>query len=188
MEISLYNQLLTVLFSFVLGIPCGLLYDLFKVIRCALMPSYTEKFISKHINKEYKRIENPIKEKKSSSKIPLYIFIGILDVLYFIFLIPVFCIFTYIMNDGILRWYIFFFSLLGFVVYKITIGRINAVIIDYMSFYLRVLLKYLIFFVKMPINKLKEKQNEIKIKLKKKNEKANDKKETERNVLISFGK
>lgn len=189
MEISIYNQLTTVLFSIVLGAFCGILYDIVKIFRNVLVQNYSEKFKIKHLNKTFKGINNPLLNRISKkSKIYSYITIMLFDILYFILLTPIFCIFTYIMNDGIVRWYIFVFSLLGFTGYKISIGRLFGAIIDYFSFYLRILIIYLVKFIKIPLKKLnlKQKINTLKGKFKRKNIKNLN--ESKREVLIQFGK
>mgnify|MGYP003304112812 CR=1 FL=1 len=66
MEISIYNQLLTVLFSVVLGAFCGILYDLVKIFRKILVPEYNKKLINKQSKKQYKGISNPIFKSNSS--------------------------------------------------------------------------------------------------------------------------
>ena len=189
MEISIYNQLITVLFSLALGALCGILYDIVKISRNVLVPNYSEKFKIKQSNKQYKGINNPILKKISKKyKIYAYIIIMLSDIIYFILLTPVFCIFTHIMNDGIVRWYIFVFSLVGFIIYKISIGRFFGSIIDYFSFYLRILIQYLISFIKIPLKKLnlKQKISAIKEKIKRKDIIKSD--ESKREILIKYGK
>lgn len=189
MEISIYNQLLTVIFSVVLGAFCGILYDLVKIFRKILVKEYNKKLINKQSKKQYKGISNPIFKRKSKKyKIYSYIITMLFDIFYFIILTPVFCIFTYIMNNGIVRWYIFVFSLIGFVLYKVSIGRISGSIIDSFSFQLRILILYLIKFIKIPLKKLnlKQKINTLKGKFKRKNIKNLN--ESKREVLIQFGK
>lgn len=189
MEISIYNQLLTVLFSVVLGAFCGILYDLVKIFRKILVPEYNKKLINKQSKKQYKGISNPIFKRKSKKyKIYSYIITMLFDIFYFIILTPAFCIFTYIMNNGIVRWYIFVFSLIGFVLYKVSIGRISGSIIDCFSFQLRILILYLIKFIKIPLKKLnlKQKINTLKGKFERKNIKNLN--ESKREVLIQFGK
>lgn len=189
MEISIYNQLITVLFSIILGPFCGVLYDLIKIFRKVFVLEYSEKFIIKQSRKEYKGINNPILRKKSRRyKIYSYITTMFFDIFYFILLTPVFCVFTYIMNNGIIRWYIFVFSLVGFVLYKISIGRLFGSIIDYFSFYLRILILYLIKFIKIPLKKLNLKQKISSIKEKVKRKDMINSNESHREVLIQFGK
>ena len=65
MEISIYNQLLTVLFSVVLGAFCGIIYDLVKIFRKILVKEYNKKLINKQSKKQYKGISNPIFKRKS---------------------------------------------------------------------------------------------------------------------------
>lgn len=189
MEISIYNQLTTVLFSIVLGAFCGILYDIVKIFRNVLVQNYSEKFKIKHLNKTFKGINNPLLNRISKkSKIYSYITIMLFDILYFILLTPIFCIFTYIMNDGIVRWYIFVFSLLGFTGYKISIGRLFGAIIDYFSFYLRILIIYLVKFIKIPFKRLNLRAKIDIIKAKAKNKNKTKAEVGKRELIIQFGK
>ena len=181
MDISVRNQILTVFFSFLIGIPCGFIYDVFYFFRMLNFPNYSEKFILKNKDKKFKRIDNPLNKKIGKNRrIASFIVIGIIDVIYFLLLAPVFCIFIYIRNDGIIRWYIFVFSIVGAITYKLTAGKVISCIIAYMSFYTRVLIENFFLIVKTPIKNL------LKNYKRKKNREQHE--ENNKKILLKIGK
>lgn len=188
MEISISKQLLTVLFSIVLGLFCGIIYDLFKIFRVVITQNYDEKTLNKLKEKQFKRITNPImsKEIKSHKAIKLIV-VGLLDIIYFFTLLPIFCVFTYVTNEGEFRWFIFVFALFGVIAYKKSFGRLNGLIIAYFSFYFNVLVAYLLFFSKIPIKRL---NNKIKMYFSSRKAKKKEKirEIANKELLISFGK
>ena len=181
MEISIFEQTITSLLSLILGVFCGVFYDFIKIFRIVLVEEYNIKFKERQKIKVFPKIQNPVlKETSKKENIYKILVISAFDIFYFLSLIPVFCIYTYVMSDGILRWYIFVFALLGVITYKFTLGRLSAHILSYLSYYLHILFLYLMYFIKIPIKKLK---NKIKISKKIKN-----KKKTSQKIIYNFGK
>lgn len=188
MEISISKQLLTVLLSIVLGLFCGVIYDLFKVFRVVITHNYDEKVAVKLKEKQFKKITNPVMSKESKShKIINQIVVSLTDIIYFLTLLPVFCVFTYVTNEGQFRWFIFVFALLGAIAYKKSFGRLNGLVIAYFGFYFSVLIAHLLYFLKIPIKMLNSKIKNYLLN-KKAEKKVKNRESTNKELLISFGK
>lgn len=132
MEISILEQVLSILKFFLVGIYFGVIYDIVKLFRCLFCPSFGTKFYEKHISNKYESVfikKHVILEK---------IIIAIFDLLFFIIIIPQMCIFVYGYCNGNVRWFTFFGTLVGLIIYKISIGRFIGFLIQFPAFYIRV--------------------------------------------------
>ena len=191
MEISIKYQLLTMLYSSILGLFIGLIYDVFKIVRKLINGEISNKTKNKLekikfplINVQFKGENLKIKEKT------VYF---IVDILFFVVVTPVMQIFIYTFSSGIVRWYIFLGVFIGFMIYYVSVSRIIIIMYEYIAFFIKVLLSYLIYFIKLPFDKiikiLKEKHKK-KIEHRKllKREKILKEKEENKKVLILSGK
>ncbi len=176
MEISIENQLLTILNSVFLGLFCGVIYQFFKALELPLVRSYSSNFVLKNKDKTFGSIINPLckEEKKNILKKFLQ---ALLDVLYFITLTPLFAIFFYEMSNGIIRWYVFAFSLVGFIVFEKTIGKIIRKALEYIGFYLEILFSFILYKTQKALKRIFKRKPKVK-KYKKQKEQ----------VILSFGK
>lgn len=186
MEISMSQQLSTIIISLITGAFLGVIYDTVRFIRCALGIKYC--------NNSFKCSIKTIKTKEKTRLTGLKenIIIHITDILFFIICGIVIAILVYYSNNGRVRWFIYFFSAIGFLIYYLTIGkiiiRLSGVITEvlksivYYTFYLIVYpLLPIRNFAKLLFTKI---HTEFKIKkAKKRNEKLGH-----RNILINYGK
>lgn len=115
MEISLGQQFSVALFSVMTGAFLGLIYDFFRIIRCLFGIKYGKIL--------FKKIQSSESEKKISKPMES-ILMGITDLMYFAAATVIMCIFIYFVNNGIVRWYIYFGAVTGFILYYFTVGRI----------------------------------------------------------------
>ena len=123
MEISIKYQLITTLFSVVLGLFIGLIYDCFKITRRFLLDEISVALQNKVCKINFPLIKLNFNRKKFKFKHKFTYFT--LDILFFIVIIPIVQIFIYAASNGIVRWYIFlgiiareffFFKLLPYMV------------------------------------------------------------------------
>ena len=185
MEISILSQSLCILKFVLVGIYFALIFDGFKILKNIFSDEYREKTIKKLSQKSFKRIKNPLERPKNSKRIKNLIICELINFIYFLFITPQMAIFVFGFNKGEVRWYIFLGLLTGAFIYKITLGRLFTFIIEYTSFYIKVLSLYIVYLIKKPLKKLKGK---LKPKIKKRHK--TDKKENNRKVIyqISYKK
>lgn len=117
MPIILVGQHKVILLSLLLGAILGLLYEFYSFLGCVL--GFKD-----------------AKGEQNKSKIKFFLLL-VWDFLYFVVITPVCAIFLYGVNFGIVRWYILLCWLIGFFVYKITIGLILARILNYVTVFIR---------------------------------------------------
>ena len=136
--ISQSEQLLILVYSFVIGLFFGVIYDVFRISRVML----TGNGIGK-ASKSDKRIEGIIKgilpEKSEQTGLWLSklgrikdktvtVLIFIEDILFFIISALFLTVFLFQVNFGQLRLYIYFSAAVGFLVYYFTVAKISAAI------------------------------------------------------------
>ena len=148
MEISIFNQLLTILNSVFIGMLSCVIYEIFMLARIPLIREYSSGFVKKMKEKDFGKIKNQINKEKRHKILKISIHC-VFDFLYFIFLTPIYAIFFYETSNGIVRWYAFLFSLVGFFVFKKTVGRIIEKALEYIGFYLEISVSYIIYKIKM---------------------------------------
>ncbi len=157
--IDIQNQIYVVIQTFFLGCFLELLYEIHSSF--AFLFSLRKTRIKLKI----------ITERLSKRNCAKGVFIALWDVTYFLCIIPICAIFLYGVNSGILRWYLVASAALGFVLNKITLGRVVNFLLDLGIGLLKVYL-----FIK-----LKLLLTQMCCKLKKKGNKTN-----KRRVLISI--
>lgn len=186
MEISIYEQLLSNFYAVILGFFSWGIYELIKLVKMLFCWEYSEKFKEKMSKREFKKIKNPLNIKNKAGKNISFVITFFFDIVYFLILSIIFPIFTYITNEGIFRWYIFAFAGVGFVIPKITIGRLLNFVLEHINYYSKVLILLIV----TPIyNKIINKMKKIKAKRQEKaKEKEKKEREKERKMLISYGK
>ena len=106
------NQLYVVLISLVFGFTLGFVYDLlsFSGYLLGIKTIVTKSRVEKRFE--------IINKKKKINKVFLFFW----DVLYFIIITPMCAIFLYGVSEGIVRWYIILSMLVGYVIYRATLG------------------------------------------------------------------
>ena len=169
MEISIVEQSLSLIRFFFVGIYFALIYDAIKLFRRIFLPSYTEKFLEKYKAKL---------AVKRQSRLYCSIISFIFDMLFFLIIIPQMCIFVYAFCNGIIRWYIYVATAIGFFAFKLTVGRLNNLMIQYICLLTYVLICRISLLVGRVLDKIKAKTAKIKIKRRTKEKKK---------YLIGFG-
>lgn len=152
MEVSIKVQLLTILYSSVFGVCLGVIYDCFKIVRRFLCFQTSNKVIS-----FYSKIKFPLISLKFSHpniKTKHKIIYFIFDILYFLFITPMSLIFIYAVSNGIVRWFIIFGAIVGFAIYYISISKIILFVYEFIFCFLRILVLYLVLFIKIPLKKM----------------------------------
>ena len=176
MEISIESQLLAIFNSFFLGILLGVIYQFFKAFELPLIRNCYGDFDPKNKAKLRKNTINHSKkgENKKILKKSLQV---LLDFLYFVAISPIYAIFFYEMSDGVVRWYVFAFSLAGFIVFQKTIGKIIGKAMDFIEFHLENLFAFFFYKFKSVI-----------MRIFKKRAKAKKSKKSKERIILSYGK
>ena len=119
----------------------------------------------------------------------------ITDILYFLVITPIFMIFLYHQNNGIVRWFILFGAILGFLLYYFTLGKLIISVSEYIAFAVKVVFMHIIFFISRPFvpiaRFIKTKISKIKASVKNAISRSKEKKKEEKKhirTLIHFGK
>lgn len=186
MEVYIKVQLLTTLYSSLFGVILGIIYDCFKIIRRFLCFQTSNKVVSIYEKIRFPLISFKLSNEtiKTKHKIIYFIF----DVLYFLFITPISLIFTYAVSDGIVRWYIILGATFGFAIYNLSVSKIILFVYEFIFCFFRIVLSYMSFFIKLPLNKIKICIFKILSKYKKKtsiNRKKRVSKENKETILYS---
>lgn len=192
MEISIKYQLLSTIYSIILGFFAGLIYDFTKILRKALIGD-----ISLKVQHKFLKIKLPLINLRFNNfslnfrkKLVYFIF----DILFFLILTPIMLIFTFAVSSGVLRWYIIIGALLGFICYYFTVSKIVIIIYEYIAVTIKIILLYFLHFFKIPLFKLKHEfeytMKKVKIKRELRIEKRikKDSKENRHLVLYNYKK
>ncbi len=125
MEIFIEKQLISVGYSFILGLIFGASYDIIRIIHilCGTM-SYSGGKI------QMKRGKSP------------FVMFFLTDLLCMTALTAVFSVFVYYVNFGDFRWYLLFGAVVGFVLYYLTVGRVVMYFSDAVARLIRLVLRY----------------------------------------------
>lgn len=146
------NQILIVFYSFIFGAFLGLVYDFTSIVGLI--------FGFKKLNIKDKR-EILIKNNKWNEKLNK-ILLCLSDIIFFVIASVLIAIFVFGVNNGTVRWYILIGNLIGFVIYRITLGKLISILLSYISYFIRFLvyktISHLNLFVKKIIKKLPKKQ------------------------------
>ena len=150
MEISFWQQLSLPFTSFIFGLIAGALYDAVRILRCCLGVKYKASY-PKFLSKIKFPLLNITYRKSKLNSIKETILVGLTDILYFAVLTVFMCIFVYAVNNGRIRWFIYFFSLLGFLAYYFTVGKLVIGASTVISFFIRAVFLYALVFLLAPI-------------------------------------
>lgn len=129
--IVISDQLISALWALFLGCFFAACYDAVRVIRMILcadsarVPSFVKKLPSLSLRK-----------RTVGSRISVLI-ANVFDVLYSLFAASAFCIFVYYVNNGRFRWYLLFCCAVGFVLYRLSAGRLTVITLSYAAGILR---------------------------------------------------
>lgn len=152
MEVSRDWQVQTILFSFVLGVIIGIIYDVFYVLGLILGVKEGEIRIDS--------LKKIIAFKKKGKKLD-FVIVFVLDILFFIVITPLCAVAIYLLNKGILRWYISLGTILGFLVYKHTVSKIVIQISSVITMLIKALILKFFSKIKKNIFKFKSKNKKV---------------------------
>ena len=187
MEISMSQQLSAIIISLITGVILGAIYDVVRIIRCILGVKYTE------IRPKISLFKNKPKKSLRISGLTESLIIHITDVLFFIVCGIIIAITVYFSNSGRVRWFIYFFCVLGFLAYYFTVGKIVIKLSGTITEILKTAVYsfvYLLFYPFFPIVSIIKGVTHKMIegcKVRRINEKKK-KDLIKRNVLINYGK
>ena len=185
MEISIKNQLITMLFSIILGMFIGLIYDIFKILR--LMTGLE---LSPKMQNKLNKIRLPLivkKNNKKSNNTKKYILYIIWDILFCIAITPIIQIFVYATSFGIFRWYILIGIALGFTCYYYTVSKIIAPVYEFILLGIWVVFKYILYFIKLPIIQIEQAIKNKPISIRKEKQSKRKKDNKSREIVLSMG-
>ena len=180
---TIIEESLIVLRFFFVGMFFAFIYYLFIATkRLLIRRSFSLKFKGKKINKVYKKCKNPIKIRESKFlRIKDKIMEFVLDILYFVIITPMMAIFLFGYNNGKARWYLYVAVLVGFIIYRIVLGKLSLFLIEHFAFEFLLMLSFCCFYIKSPLIKLKR---IFKVKFKRKENKT---KQNSR-IIYTYGK
>ena len=149
MEISFDHQGSVLLISMLFGVIVGVIYDAFYLLGmiCGVKNS-SAKLCEKFNN-------SPTIEHINKGKI---IFDFIFDLLFFITITPLSCILLFVLNKGIVRWYIVTSAIIGFGVYKSTLSKIIIWFNSYVLLFLKSMILKFVSFLKKHFSKVKNRK------------------------------
>lgn len=174
MEISMRTQLIITAYAVIVGAVIGIIYDIIRISRVfsgvtetsSQSKMYTVKLpligagtdrkndFPKFCGfREHTHTATAGKKKKKTKVVSefyknIIVFAG--DILFFFIVSPIFTVFIYYANNGKIRWYLIIGSIVGFMLYYITIGRIIMLFSSLIVFIIRSAGAYLIYFTIRP--------------------------------------
>lgn len=143
------------LYSVVIGILLGIIYDFVKMSRILLgISEYSE------TAKKLSAISLPLIKKKRTAQKPkgsskygiVLIFIG--DIIYSLICAGVYSLFLFHAIRGLVRWYFIIASAAGFFLYYFTLSKFIIVIIEILFFSVKTLFLYAAFIILLPFRLL----------------------------------
>lgn len=124
MEISQLDYWRLLLVSSLYGLSLGFIYEILRTTRTLaailLAPTKVPGFRRSMITKQTS--EN--NTERRGARIAYSIILAILDILFFVFAAVLVILSSYSLNDGRFRWMVFVGNLVGFFLYRVTLGRL----------------------------------------------------------------
>lgn len=145
MEVSLITPFYIILSSVLLGAILGLIYDMLVGLYTFVGLNFRVKPHNKKLYSLFNRNYHFIKNK---------LIIGLCDFLYFVLILPLIVIFFFGVNNGIIRWYIVLGILVGFLIYRLTMGRLIFYVIQTAFTFLRLCILNIIGKALKPVKRL----------------------------------
>ncbi len=150
MHVYLKDQFVFLAASFAVGIFLSLLYDVFRVLRVSRGNRYSkglspEKIISKVcLLKLYNSFSKRRSDKKRNQNIE-YILVLLEDILYSLLLCMTVQILVFGGNFGIPRFFSFVGIMAGFILSRITFGKVIMLTSEYIAYFIGAFLYYLLY-------------------------------------------
>lgn len=151
MNVSMHQLFATLLYSVVLGLFFGAVYDAVRIIRVVFgINSYSTK---KRFKSFYdKGLINVFVLKKAAIFKTIFVFVT--DIVYMTFISVSFVIFLFHFNFGIFRWFFLVFAALGILVYYHSVGKLVIAFSEVISETMKLVVNTLIFILFIPIKYL----------------------------------
>lgn len=147
MEISMSALSLNCLYSAVLGVFLGALYDAVRLIRIVFgVSSYSDK--RREFSIYSKGVFNIFSRKRG--KVFTSVFLAVTDLLFFFLSAVAFILFLYVFNFGIFRWFFLLFAVIGFLIYYNSVGKLFVSVSTVISSYVMLALNVTLFAVLFP--------------------------------------
>ena len=157
MEVSMVRQALILLYSLIIGVVLGAVYDTIRIQRIMLGVRYGHKSVKMLrqvklplIGTGKKLPSRAVVKIKAVMRLLRNIIISIQDILFFIFAGLVVTVFVYHANYGQIRWFALLGLALGFFVYYNTVGRVVMLCSEFIVFFIRAIMSYTWYLVYMP--------------------------------------
>lgn len=151
MEISQTALALLYFYAFLLGLFLGAVYDCFRITRVFFGVHYSRK-TAKRLRTLQLPLLKPKKERHSIKGLGLLMFFE--DLLFSLLAGSSLIILLYEFNNGKFRFLVVVFLLVGFVIYRETMGRAVMLFSEAIAFALETALRYAFFFISLPIRLL----------------------------------
>lgn len=151
MEISQYAMLLLHAYAGILGVCLGLLYDGFRVTRIFLGAHYSRR-VAKRLQELRLPFLSPYGKRRESRFLGLAVFLE--DLLFCILAGISFILLLYEQNNGRFRLSALICACLGFLLYRVTFGRLFIYASEWIAFAIATAVRYLLFFLLYPIRAL----------------------------------
>lgn len=142
--IVISEQLASVLWSLLLGCFFAVCYDALRVVRMLLVGQGIRKW------RILGKVPTVTLHHGSMGDHLQMLFTNISDVLYSIFAAASFCIFLYHVNSGRFRWYLLFACAIGFILYRLSLGRLANAALGYITGAIRVLIGFILYVITRP--------------------------------------
>lgn len=143
--IVISDQLASLLWSLLLGAAFAGCYDALRVVRMLLAAQGIRKL------KITERIPTVTVFKGKVGDHLQMLFANITDVLYSLAASASFCIFLYYSNSGRFRWYLLLGCVAGFVLYRLSIGRVVTAVLGYITGIIRTVIGFALFLITRPV-------------------------------------
>lgn len=175
---AISEQLSVLFMALLLGIFLGAVYDVFRVIRVGAGVRYGGPVFDRLRDKKLPLIGaySLGRGKNITDKIKNVI-VAVGDVVFSLAAGIAVSVFIYRYCYGIVRWYVFFGALLGFLAYYFTVGRVVLTVAEFIVFFVVTAIKYVFYFTVRPMILIfiRIKNSLIKYKEKKSENKAEEK-------------
>lgn len=154
MALSMSWQATITVYAALLGGFLGAVYDVIRLSRALIGVRYSDRLSSRLAHTALPWIgclPTETSQPRKRREMATNLFIAVGDVCFFLVASVAVPVFLYHANNGILRWYLMVGVLLGFVLYRMTLGRMTEVFSEIFTFAVRVLWTYLYRLLLRPI-------------------------------------
>ena len=137
--------------SFLLGGCFGAVYDLFRITRVLLGVHYSRRTADRLFKMQLPLLKR-IRRRKESRVLGIVIFLE--DLLFCLLVGVTMIILFYGANHGKIRFPSFFLAAGGFLLYRVTLGRLVMTFSEVIAFFTEVFIRYVLFFAGYPVRLL----------------------------------